>query len=106
MKSGLQFNIGNTASSFLFDRNNTTLSEQVNRNISAVLRYSSRFWAHHLPLHQSINIDDICCCLSEFLQIWVLFWIEAMNLLGLCDWCTPVLQFVSQWVLEVRTFNV
>ena len=81
-KSGLRFNMDNIMSSFLFDRDNADLSEQVNQNISATLRYSSRYWTHHLPLSQLINANNLCCCISEFLQIHVLFWIEAMNLLG------------------------
>ena len=104
MKSGLRFNIGNITSSFLFDRNNTALSEQVNRNISDVLRYSSRYWTHHLPLPQLIDIDNLRRCISEFLQIHVLFWIEAMNLLRLSNQCTPMLQSARQWVLKVRFF--
>jgi hypothetical protein len=101
-KSGLRFNMGNITSSFLFDRDNIALPEQVNQNINAVLRYSSRHWTHHLLLPQLINTDDLHCCISEFLQIRVLFWIEAMNLLGLSNQCTPMLQFASQWVLKVR----
>jgi hypothetical protein len=99
---GLRFNMGNITSSFLFDRENiVALSKQVNQNISAVLRYSSRYWTHHLPSPQLINTDNLCCCISEFLQIRVLFWIEAMNLLGLSNHCTPLLQFASQWALKV-----
>ena len=106
-RSGLRFNMGNIASSFLFDRDNTVvLSEQVNQNISAVLRYSSRYWTHHLPLPQLINTDDLCCFILEFLQIRVLFWIEAMNLLGLRNQCTPMLQIARQWVSKVWIFNV
>ena len=102
MKSGLRFNMGNITSSFLFDCDNAVvLSEQVNQNISAVLRYSSCHWVHHLPSSQLINTDDLCCCILEFLQIHVLFWIEAMNLLGLSNQCTPMLQFAGQWVLKV-----
>ena len=103
-KFGLRFNMGNITSSFLFDRDNVELSEQVNRNISAVLRYSSHYWTCHLPSPQLINNDNLCCCISEFLQIRVLFWIEAMNLLGLSNQCTPMLQFVRQWVLKVCIF--
>ena len=95
-KSGLRFNMGNIPSSFLFDRDNATeLSEQVNQNISPVLRYSSLYWTHHLPLPQLINTDNLCCCISEFLQIRVLFWIEAMNLLGLSNQCSPMLRYLQ-----------
>ena len=104
MKSGLRFNIGNISSSFLFDQSNTALSEQVNQNISAVLRYSSHYWTHHLPSPLLINTNNLCCSISEFLQIHVLFWIEAMNLLGLSNQCTPILQSACQWVLKVYIF--
>ncbi|KIM80637.1 hypothetical protein PILCRDRAFT_822370 [Piloderma croceum F 1598] len=98
-KSGLRFNMGSIMSSFLFD-STVALSEQVNQNISAVLRYSSHHWTHHLPSPHLINNDNLRCCISEFLQIRVLFWIETMNLLGLKNQCTPMLQFASQWVLK------
>ena len=59
-KSGLRFNMGNNKSSFLFHRDNTLeLSRHVKQNISAVLRYSSRYWTHHLPSPQLINADNI-----------------------------------------------
>jgi hypothetical protein len=102
MKSGLRFNMGDIPSSFLFDSDNVVaLAEQVNKNVSAVLRYSSQHWTHHLPSPQSINIDNLLPLLSEFLQIRVLFWIEAMNLLKLRNQCTPMLQSARQWVLKV-----
>ena len=62
--------------------NAVVLSEQVNQNISAVLRYSSHYWTCSSQL---IYTDNLLCCISEFLQICVLFWIEVMNLLGLCN---------------------
>ena len=106
-KFGLRFNMGNIKSSFLFDRDNAVeLSEQVNQNISAVLRYSSRYWSHHLPFSQRIDTDKLCCCISEFLQIRVLFWIEAMNLLGLSNQCNLMLQSARQWVMKVKIFTV
>ena len=102
MKSGLRFNIGNITSSFLFDHDNTVvLSEQVYQNINATLRYSSCHWAHHLPLPELIDPDILCHCLLDFLLIRVLFWIEAMNLLGFRNQCTPMLQYARQWVLKV-----
>ena len=94
--------MGNIQSSFLFDSDNAVaLAEQVNKNISAVLRYSSQHWTHHLPFPQSINIDNLFRLISEFLQIRVLFWIEAMNLLKLPSQCTPMLQRAREWVLKV-----
>jgi len=103
MKSGLRFNMGDIESSFLFNSNNTeALSENINNNISIILRYSSRHWTHHLPLPQLIDTKNLCSCISEFLQIRVLFWIETMNLLELHNQCTPMLQHAREWVLKVR----
>ena len=99
---GLRFNMGSIASSFLFDRDNSVeLSKHIKQNINAALRYSSCYWTYHLPLPQLIDTDDLRCCILDFLQIRVLFWIEAMNLLGLRNQCTPMLQFANQWVLKV-----
>jgi len=103
MKSGLRFNMGDIDSSFLFDRDNAeALSEKVDNNISAVLRYSTLHWTHHLASPQMVNTDNLRICISEFLQIRVLFWIEAMNLLKLRNHCTPMLQHAREWVLKVR----
>jgi hypothetical protein len=100
--SGLRFNMGNITSSFLFDRDNAVvLAEQVNKNISAVLRYSCRHWIHHLPMPDSVDTKDLRDDISKFLQIRVLFWIEAMNLLGSRNQCSPMLQRARQWVLKV-----
>jgi len=104
MKSGLRFNMGDIESSFLIDSDNAeALSERVDNNISTVLRYSSRHWTHHLPSGSPplVNTDNLCICISDFLQIRVLFWIEAMNLLGLRSHCTPMLQRAREWVLKV-----
>jgi len=93
MKSGLRFNMGDIQSSFLLDGDETeALSEKVNNNISAVLKYSTRHWTHHLPSPELVNTDIILIGISEFLQIHVLFWIEAMNLLELRNKCTSMLQ--------------
>jgi len=103
MKSGLRFNMGDIESSFLFDSDNAeALSEKVNNSISAVLRYSTRHWTHHLPSPQLVNTEKLRICISEFLQIRVLFWIEAMNLLELRNHCTPMLLHAREWVLKVR----
>jgi len=103
MKSGLRFNMGDIQSSFLLDSDDSeALSEKVSDNISAVLRYSTRHWTHHLPSPKLVNTDNLLICISEFLEIRVLFWIEAMNLLELRNHCTPMLQHAREWVLKVR----
>jgi hypothetical protein len=100
MASSLRFNMGNITSSFLLDRDNASLSEQVD-NISAVLRYSCQYWDHHLPSLHVNNTGILRRHISDFLRIRVLFWIEAMNLFKLGNRCTPMLQSARQWVLKV-----
>jgi hypothetical protein len=106
MKSGLRFNMGDIESSFLFDSDDAeALSEKVDNNIGAVLRYSIRHWTHHLPSPQLVNTENLRIWISEFLQIRVLFWIEAMNLLELRNHCTPMLVHAREWVLKVRMIS-
>jgi hypothetical protein len=94
--------MGEIASSFLFDSDSrAVLTEKVNKNVSDVLKYSCRHWIHHLPPPQLFDTADLCHTLSDFLEIRVLFWIEAMNLLQLSNQCTLLLQRARQWVLEV-----
>ncbi|KAF8153266.1 hypothetical protein B0H34DRAFT_800488 [Crassisporium funariophilum] len=70
MKSGLRFNMGNIKSSFLFDCDNAVaLSEQVNKNIKPVLKYSSSHWVHHLPLPDLVDTENLCDYILDFLQI-------------------------------------
>ena len=105
---GLCFNIGKIPSSFILDDEDPELSTHVNTNISAVLKYASHYWASHLAQtgQLTINDDDLSACLSDyiskFLYIHVLFWIEAMNLLGSSTQCSVMLQHVHKWVLKVR----
>ncbi|KAF8153168.1 hypothetical protein B0H34DRAFT_94878 [Crassisporium funariophilum] len=103
MESGLRFNMGNIKSSFLFDHDNVyALSEQVGKNITPVLKYSSRSWVHHLPPPELVDTRNLCKCILDFLQIRVLFWIEAMNLLGSHSQCTPMLHRARQWVSKCQ----
>ena len=101
MKSGLRFNIANIPSSFVLDGDNPMLPNAVKDNIPPFLSYSCRNWDHHLCAVEMQDMAPLCEILSEFLKLPVLFWIEAMNLLGLCGMCDPVLRNVCKWVTEV-----
>ena len=98
---GLKFNIANIESSFLLDRDNSTLQDAVKKNIPPVLRYSCRNWDYHLLGVASTDSDGFRDILSKFLQLRVLFWIEAMNLLGFRGLCDKMLQRAHKWVLKV-----
>jgi len=100
---GLRFNMGDIKSSYLLDREHAEeLHENVDKNISPVLRYSCIQWAHHLCLSPEADDGNICSVLSDFLRIRVLFWIEAMNLLRSSGDCYYLLQNSGGWVSKVN----
>ena len=98
---GLKFNIANIESSFLFDRDNSTLPNAVKQNITPVLSYSCRNWDYHLSATASTESGALRDNLSKFLQLRVLFWIEAMNLLGSRGECDRMLRRARKWVPNV-----
>ena len=98
---GLKFNIANIESSFIFDRDNSALPNAVKQNITPVLSYSCRNWDYHLSAAGLTNSGALCDTLSNFLQLRVLFWIEAMNLLGSRGQCDRMLQRARKWVPNV-----
>jgi len=101
MKAGLRFNIANIPSSLLLDRDNTLLQDEIRQHIPPTLTYSCRNWDHHLSAVAYSESEPLCDALTDFLQLRVLFWLEAMNLLGSRGLCDPMLQTARQWVMMV-----
>jgi tRNA A37 threonylcarbamoyladenosine biosynthesis protein TsaE len=99
----LHFNIGGISSSFALDADDPEQTKRIDTKITAVLGYASRYWAHHLAHTDETNVDgkDLSDCITDFLCIRVLFWIEAMNLLQSSGQCTTMLQRARAWVLKV-----
>ena len=97
----LKFNIANIESSFLFDRDNSALPNAVKQNITPALSYCCRNWDYHLSGTTSTESGALCDTLSKFLQLRVLFWIEAMNLLGSRGQCDRMLKRARKWVPNV-----
>jgi len=98
----LRFNICDLPSSFLLDSEVPDLDSRIRANIGESLRYSCLHWAQHLA---QTPPDDGWIEIRELLQLKVLFWIEAMNLLGFRARCTPMLQQVREYILKVRTLR-
>ena len=98
---GLKFNIANIESSFVLDRDNSALPDAIKQNITPVLSYSCRNWDHHFSTVASIDSDALHDTLSKFLQLRVLFWIEAMNLVGSRGLCERMLLTARKWVTKV-----
>jgi hypothetical protein len=104
MSELLRFNIGDMPSSFVLDAEDRELTQRIDTNINSILRYASRHWAHHLAQTDEAKVDhkDLGDCITAFLRIRILFWIEAMNLLECSGQCTTMLQSARGWVLKVR----
>ena len=101
MQEGLRFNIANIESSFVFDRNNSTLPDAVADNVSLTLSYSCRYWDFHLSSTAPSDSNHLQETLSEFLKCRALFWIEAMNLLESGGLCERMLRKASNRVTNV-----
>ena len=99
-KDGLRFNIAKISSSFILDRDDSTLPDAVKTNISSVLSYSCRNWGYHISFATSTTPDHLRKTLADFLEIRALFWIEAMNLLGMRGHCGPILRTAHEWVMN------
>lgn len=98
--SGLRFNIGDIPSSYMMDSDHTEeLSKRVSKNIPPVLKYSCFYWAFHIQ-HTRDTLNNLHRLIMDFLQIHVLFWIEAMNLLESVHQCNPSLYKARDWVLS------
>ncbi|KAF9471184.1 YVTN repeat-like/Quino protein amine dehydrogenase, partial [Pholiota conissans] len=95
----LKFNIANIQSSFLLDHDNAALPDAIKQNISLVLRYTCHNWVYHLSLADSNKLADT---LTNFLRLPVLFWIEAMNLMGSRGLCEYMLRGARKVVMNVR----
>ena len=102
MKSYLRFNICDLPSSFLLDSEVPDLDSRIRANIGESLRYSCLHWTQHLA---ETSCDDVRTELREFLQLKILFWIEAMNLLDFRARCTPMLQQAREHILKVRVLR-
>jgi len=100
MMSNLCFNICDLPSSFLFDSELPNL--QAKEKIGDVLKYACQYWAQHMVQATAIQHNDLQGQIRSFLQIHVLFWIEAMNLLHLSAQCSRILQQARQCILKVK----
>jgi hypothetical protein len=106
MNTNLQFNIADIPSSFIFNSDNPQLQHKVNQNIPLELRYSCQGWSQHLSTTIPDPTHSFISTLSDFLQLKVLFWIEAMSLLGSATQCDPDLQRASEWLEKVSGVTV
>lgn len=84
MKKGLQFNICGLESSYLRNSDVPDLAQRVREHISPHLSYSCRFWTAHV--HGSTFDAHLANELRSFFKDQrLLFWFEALGLLGCID---------------------
>ena len=100
--SGLRFNICQLPSSFLLDSQVPDLGLKIQKNIPDLLRYCSCYWAQHLAQAREDKLKGLFGHIVQFLDKYVLFWIEVMSLLRSSSVCPSMLQQVRKRVLEVR----
>jgi hypothetical protein len=102
MQESLHFNMCNLPSSYLFDTEVPGLKSSIHETLSPTLRYVSRHWAGHLFQSVAVN-NDLICYLKDFMCNTLLFWIEAMNLIGAKSECPSLLKDVESWAERVST---
>ena len=106
MEKSLYFNMCNLPSSYLLDSEVPGLGASIDKAFSPTLRYASRHWARHLlrAVPAKNDADDLLCALKDFLRNKLLFWIEAMNLIGAGVECSSLLNDAESWIKMVRAF--
>ena len=108
MKSHLRFNICDIPSSFIFNADDPDLNKRVETNIGAIVKYACRHWASHVAQASQITVygDNLSDYIRDFLNIRILFWIEAMHLLGSSGHCSPMLLRAREFILKVRQISL
>ncbi|THU92012.1 WD40 repeat-like protein, partial [Dendrothele bispora CBS 962.96] len=85
MNKQLKFNMCDLPSSFLADRDVPNINQTIEEKINEGLWYSCNFWGFHLTNANS-HEGEVIETFKKFMDEKILFWIEAMNLLGRLPW--------------------
>jgi NACHT domain len=102
MKNQLHFNIAKISTSFKLDKDNQTLSRCIEANIAPLLAYACQNWGGHLTRAPARPREPLRLFLSNFLELPVLFWLEAMNLLNRRGTCDGMLRAVQKWATQPK----
>jgi len=92
VSSELHFNICNLESS---DIKNVDIPAIVKSAISPLISYSSQFWADHLVQGQCE--ESLISAVKFVMHEKLLFWIEAMSILGKAHEVSAILKKALEW---------
>src|SRR6266550_1122260 len=98
MENGLQFNICQMPSSYLPNSRVPDLKERVKEHISPELSYSCRFWTVHV-CNMPFNVSVANLIRKLFSDKELLFWFEALSLLGSINTCAASLSSLIKWIM-------
>ncbi|KAH7902952.1 hypothetical protein BJ138DRAFT_1021338, partial [Hygrophoropsis aurantiaca] len=96
MKSGLKFNICRLEDSYVYNKDIKNLPERVEKYISKDLSYSCKYWINHLEKTENV-LQSVENDIQDFLNRYLLWWLEVMVLLGDTISIIKVLQQLNQW---------
>jgi len=71
--------------------------------IGDALGYACRFWAKHLAGTSSSghDVEEVCDAVDEFFTTRLLFWIEALIVMGNLDAALPAINDIQRWYASV-----
>ena len=96
MEDGLRFNICQMPSSYLPNSKVPDLDHRIKKYISPELAYSCRFWTIHVcKLEFNVSVVNL---VSKLFNGKLLFWFEALSLLGSINTCAGSLSSLIQWI--------
>ena len=98
----LCFNICKLKDSRLANADVHDLRLRVRKNISDSLQYSSLYWSNHLCFNSDRRDQRVWESLRKFFEgLYVLFWIEALSVMGMVSICVPSLRRVILTLVKV-----
>ncbi|THU87618.1 WD40 repeat-like protein [Dendrothele bispora CBS 962.96] len=106
MNKQLKFNICDLPSSFLADRDVPNIDQTIEEEINEGLWYSCNFWGFHLT-NANLHEGEVIETFEKFMDEKILFWIEAMNLLGRLPWIGVMniqnFQYLGTQISQLKT---
>jgi hypothetical protein len=102
MQTKLRFNMCQLPSSYFLDSEVKDLRERIHENIDPTLQYCCRYGVDHILLRvEAVRWDALAEYIHDFLFNRLLYWVEAMNLLGIGSQCHVLLLRVRQAAIKV-----